>query len=417
MFKLFLIFFISSCAFLVEKLDKQIIEKKDYFNLLENEQNFCPIDRKFEIQLTGSSQITLEEYLDLAQKSPYSLDFIDHLVLYTLLQFTVRPDLTSATSRFQIMLHHLGNTYYFDFLSEESENQFPMIFGLDWILKKFGKKRKIEDYVTLLKPDILKKIKISKEFELFLVRNKEKIKKDQSLVAHYFRGADVLKESETSPLLDYRKLLSIYRSFKKDQKIVINTSLIDFVTERGDKGSCNYDFNLYQNSIFLIDKEIPVANLFGVHYKGSAFFASTSQKIDNFTSLSGLPLFKGISKVRSSAFCKIEKDGKKIWTLSNQSRDPGQHLFHLMRYGLLTAQSVLDVNKLMGHSRHLFLSDPIRLIIESQRSSKEQVDNLLKLNLPIYHAEKLGNIWAYTLFEEGARFIIDDRNVGAYLCQ
>ncbi|MBA2403937.1 MAG: hypothetical protein H0V66_04130, partial [Bdellovibrionales bacterium] len=73
--------------------------------------------------------------------------------------------------------------------------------------------------------------------------------------------------------------------------------------------------------------------------------------------------------------------------------------------------------KLIRHSRHLFLSDPVRLVIESHRSRTDQIENLLKINLPIYNAEKLGNIWAYTYFNDQGRFIIDDRNVGSYSCK
>jgi hypothetical protein len=113
----------------------------------------------------------------------------------------------------------------------------------------------------------------------------------------------------------------------------------------------------------------------------------------------------------------IEENGNKIWTVSNQSRDPGQHLFHLVRYGLPRSQSTEEVDRLLRHSRHLFLSDPVRLVIESGRSRDDQIENLLKLNLPIYNADKLGNIWAYTRFNEQDRFIIDDRNPGAFACK
>jgi hypothetical protein len=162
---------------------------------------------------------------------------------------------------------------------------------------------------------------------------------------------------------------------------------------------------------------IPVANIFGLGTAKAAFIASTSQKLEKMNSLAGLSLFKGQSKVRSSAVCMIENKGNKIWAFSNQSRDPGQHLFHMVRYGLPSASSVADVSKLIKHSRHLFLSDPVRLIIESGRSSEEQIENLLKLNLPIYNADKLGNIWAYSQFPEASRFIIDDRNPGAFSCR
>jgi hypothetical protein len=126
--------------------------------------------------------------------------------------------------------------------------------------------------------------------------------------------------------------------------------------------------------------------------------------------------------VRSSAVCVIEKKTKSgqdfMWLFSNASRDPGQHLYHLFRYGLAQVSSTQEVDKLLRHSRHLFLSDPVRLVIESDRSQDSQIENLLKLNIPIYNAEKLGNVWAYTQFQrEGAHFIIDDRNFGAFSCQ
>jgi hypothetical protein len=162
---------------------------------------------------------------------------------------------------------------------------------------------------------------------------------------------------------------------------------------------------------------IPAANLFGLAKGTSAFMASTSQKMKEIRPINGFPLFQGESKVRSSAVCVIQNDGNRIWTFSNQSRDPGQHLFHLVRYGLTRSKSIHEVDKLIRHSRHLFLSDPVRLVIESRRSRSDQIENLLKLNLPIYNADHLGNIWAYSFFDSQSRFIIDDRNVGSFSCK
>ncbi len=407
-----------SCAYLIEKIDAPLVSENRNSNksYLES-SNYCPLEQKVVFQLIGTSQNSQNVYLDLVKSLPPSLDFLEHLTLWSLLQLSIRPDQSSATSRFQILLHLEDKSYYFDFFSEEKEDQFPLLFGLEWILKKFNKKKSLEEFANLLSSYDLKGLKITKEFEHFLVRNSAAIKNDPELSPFYFRGLDILKENETSPKLDYKKVMSIYRKVQTKQKIIINTTLSPFVTEKGSVGSCNYDFNLYDNSIFLIDKAIPVANIFGLGTAKSAFLASTSQKLEKMNSLSGLSLFKGESKVRSSAVCMIENNNNKIWAFSNQSRDPGQHLFHLVRYGLPSASSVAEVAKLIRHSRHLFLSDPVRLIIESGRSSSEQIENLLKLNLPIYNADKLGNIWAYSQFSEGKRFIIDDRNPGSFLCR
>lgn len=416
MFKLLLLFTLSSCAFFINKIDSPIEKDPAILKKEPVQSGYCPIEKKVDFQLVGTSDNSQSVYSEFIRQQK-GLDFLDHFALWNLFQLSIRPDQSSATSRFQVLFHDDQKTYYFDFFSEETENQYPFLYGIEWILKKFGKKRTLESYAALLSSGTAGKLKIGKDFESFLIKNLAAIKNNPLLEPYYFRGADVLKENETSPLLDYQKVLKLYRSSIQNQKIIVNTTLTPFITEKGLSGSCNYDFNLYDNSIFLIDKIIPVANLYGLSLMKSAFLASSSQKLEKIVSLHGLPLFKGESKVRSSAVCMIENNGNKIWAYSNLSRDPGQHLFHLVRYGLPRSQTTAEVDRLIKHSRHLFLSDPVRLIIESNRSSPEQVENLLKLNLPIYSADRLGNIWAYTFFKEGNRFIIDDRNPGAFSCQ
>lgn len=416
MFKFFLLFLLTSCSLFIQRIDNPLVEKKD-FNNRPVSPSFCPVDKSFDYQLVGPNENSQVAYLEMIKKIKKPLDFLDHFALWNLMQLSVRPDQSSPTSRLQVLIKQNEKSYYFDFFSESDTDQYPFLYGIDWVLNKFGKKQSLEYYASLLSAHLEKKLKIGKEFERFLLKNYAAIKANPDLAPYYFRGTDVLKESETSPTLDYKKVLNLYRKVKKTQKIIVNTSLTPFVTERGNQGSCNYDFNLYDNSIFLIDKAIPVTNLYGISTGGGAFLASSSQKLEAMTSLEGLPLFKGESKVRSSAVCLIENKGNSIWTFSNLSRDPGQHLFHLVRYGLPATNSPAEVDRLIRHSRHLFLSDPVRLIIESARSSEEQIENLLKLSLPIYNADKLGNIWAYTQFSGASRFIIDDRNSGAFKCQ
>lgn len=416
MFKLFILLTLSSCSLFIDRIENPIVKDEKLASKEPVVAGFCPLDKKVNFQLVGPSGNSQKVYSDIVKGIP-SLDFIDHFALWNLLQLAVRPDQSSVTSRFQVLIHQGDKSYYFDFFSEDNNEQYPFLYGIEWVLKKFGKKRSLEYYAKILNQTLSQKIKIGRDFENFLVKNLALIKGNPHLAPYYFRGSDVLKENETSPALDYKAVMQLYRKAQHKQKIIVNTSLTQFVTEKGHAGSCNYDFNLYDNSIFLIDKFIPVANLYGLAIPDSAFLASSSQKLEKIAAVEGLPLFKGESKVRSSAVCMIENNGNKIWAISNQSRDPGQHLFHLVRYGLPQSQTTAEVNKLIRHSRHLFLSDPVRLIIESERSSPEQIENLLKLNLPIYNADKLGNIWSYTKFQEGSRFIIDDRNPGEFKCQ
>lgn len=409
------ILLLSSCSFFISKIDTPLINE-DRIERGPERTTYCPLDRKFQTQLVGSNEASQHSYLDLSHGWG-KIDFFDHFALWSLLQLSIRPDQSSATSRFQVLIQHEEKSFYFDFFSEGSDNQYPYFYGVEWILRKFGKKTSLESYARMLESSIGKKLKVGKDLEGFLFQHQEAIKNDPVLQSHYFRGNEILKESETTPRVNYLEVIRAYRKVEKEQKIVINTYLTPFVTNRGQNGKCNYDFNLYDNSIFLIDKIIPVANLFGLSREKSAFMASSSQKIDKILPLGNSPLFKGESKVRSSAVCVIENADDRIWAFSNQSRDPGQHLFHLVRYGLPRSHNFQEIDRLIRHSRHLFLSDPVRLIIESGRSRDDQIENLLKLNLPIYNAEKLGNIWSYSSIGGVSRFIIDDRNPGAFVCK
>ncbi len=416
MLKFFVFLLLSSCSFFISRIDTPLV-KEDKIERGPGKASYCSLDKKFNIQLVGTNELSQNAYLDMAQKDFGKLDFFDHFALWSLLQLSIRPDQSSATSRLQVLIQHEEKSFYFDFFSENPDEQYPYFYGIEWILRKFGKKTTLESYARTLEASLGKKLKLGKDLEGFLIEHQEEIKSDPILQSYYFRGNEILKEDETTPHVNFTEIIRAYRKAEKNQKIVINTYLTPFVTNKGQNGKCNYDFNLYDNSIFLIDKVIPVANLFGLSRDKSAFMASSSQKIDKVLPLGNSPLFKGESKVRSSAVCVIENDSNRIWAFSNQSRDPGQHLFHLVRYGLPKSQTIAEIDRLIRHSRHLFLSDPVRLIIESERSRGDQIENLLKLNLPIYNAEKLGNIWSYSSLNGNGRFIIDDRNPGAFVCR
>lgn len=418
MLKYFLLLSLVGCAYFVGKIDTPLVNIEAVRKNIPSLPTYCPQEMPVHFQLVGTNKSAQNSYLSMtSSQQSIKLDLFDHFALWSLIQLAVRPDQSSMTSRFQILFHHQDKSHYFDFFSESNDDQYPYLYAIEWVLRKFGKKNKLEYYAQMLDRNLNHKLTIDKDLQDFLSERLNDIRNNPELLPYFFRGTEVLQEDESTPRLSYTQIIKIYRSAEKKQQIVINTSLTPFQTKNGHKGSCNYDFNLYDNSIFLIDKVIPIANIFGLSLENSAFLASSSQKIDSIQSLHGLSLFKGSSKVRSSAVCVIEDESSKIWTISNKSRDPGQHLFHLLRYGLTTSHTTDEVDRLIRHSRHLFLSDPVRLIIESERSDSDQVENLLKLNLPIYNADKLGNIWAYTYFNQKNRFIIDDRNSGNFLCK
>ncbi len=415
MSSLFFLLILSGCSFFIQKIDSEIVNQKNYLKNIPEKKTFCPLDRSIHQQVINANSKSQEIFEDFTQKNP-QYHFIDRLIFWSLIQMSIRPDQSSPSSRLQVLISHNKSPLYLDFFSENDEAQYPFLYGLDWIGKKF-KAKNLEFYAKILDNELSQKFKVEKDLEIFLELNKEKLKQDSALAPFFVRGTEVLKEGERIPLLNFTQLIKVYRKNESKQKIIVNTILNQFKTDMNQAGYCNYDFNLYQNSIFLIDQSMPVSNIFGLATIQDTFMASTTQKIDQIQAIDSLPLFYGSSKVRSSAICMVEKDDSFIWAISNLSRDPGQHLFHLIRYGLARSQRIEDVDKLIRHSRYLFLSDPLRLIIESNRSRSDQIENLLKLNVPVYNADKLGNIWSFSKFKNTGRFIIDDRNQGSFSCK
>lgn len=408
---------LSSCGMLINKIESPIVEKEVIYKNREMKPTYCPVEQNPKLQLVGANKSSQESYIKFSNKLK-NVDVIDHLVLWSLVQLSLRPDQSSPTARLQTLINYQDEVHYFDFFSESDEDQYPYLYGLEWILKNYKKGTSLDHYVNILEGRLQDLMKVSPDLERFLLKNQEMIKLNATLAPYYFRGTDVLRENESTPRINLHRVLREYKKVRKKQNIIINTTLHKFSTTKGYVGQCNYDFNLYSKSIFLIDKTLPVSNIFGLALGKNAFLNSSSQVFKKAESLFAGPLFKGSSKVRSAAICSIENKNTKIWAISNESRDPGQHLFHLIKYGLPLAENFEEVDKLFKHSRHLFLSDPIRLVIESNRSEQQQIQNLLKLNVPIYHADTLGNIWGYVQTpEKKSRFIIDERNSGDFTCK
>src|SRR5690606_18319110 len=116
------------------------------------------------------------------------LDFVDHFALWNLLQLSIRPDQSSATSRLQVLIRHKKKTQYYDFFSDQGNDQYPYLYGIEWVLKRYGKNKKLEDYGKILSQTISGEIKINKELESFLIKNSAAIKANANLAPYYFRG-------------------------------------------------------------------------------------------------------------------------------------------------------------------------------------------------------------------------------------
>lgn len=418
LFFLLSVFLVTSCARLVKSLG---LEKKE--QRLKPTYSLTPIrcesTSPYSAALVGASsdaQNSFKEFIkNLASKQ--SIDFEDQVVFWALFQMKVRPHFASPTSRLQFMSRTKHGTRYWDFTSNEKNEDgiYPYFHGLTSFLKGHNKKKSLLWYADLLDQHFNNGLTIDRALEDNLELLKESIGTDATLRQFWFRGEELLRQGERVPVV---KLTALIKSWlQSSQPLTTAPPFFSYRRTPTLDVSCNYDLTLYDNSIFLIDKEENRGHLFGISLGSQAFLAVASQNTSPPASLAGTPLFKGSAKVRSTAFCVVQRPEGEVWLAANQSRDPGQHMYHLFRYGLGNVKEPKDLERLLRHARHMFLSDPLRLIIESSRSRDNQVRELLKLNVPIYNATSIGNIWAWARFgDNGGGFFIDDRNPGTLLC-
>jgi hypothetical protein len=379
------------------------------------EQTFCSHPSTRSPQLVGSNPSAQRDFTEFLRRiEGLKLDFREKAVLWGLLQINIRPDVASPTARLQLLIKDKKGTNYQDYSAQEGAS-YPYLEGLSSLLKDHPRRRPLRWYAQLLDDQFKAELVAGKTLEQHLRLMKDAIADQEELRRHFFRGDEVLRESERLSRINFSRLITQWE--KQRKSLTPNSTLYSYRRTPQLNVRCNYDFKLYDNSIFLIDKEENNGHLFGLTQGHESMLAVSAQLIQEPRPLFGEPVIVGSPRVRSSALCVIESGAHEVWVAANQSRDPGQHVYHLFRYGLTRVDNSEDILRLLRHARHMFLSDPLRLVIESSRGREEQVEELLKLNVPIYNARSIGNIWAWSDFSnEGGRFYIDDRNPGALFC-
>jgi hypothetical protein len=102
--------------------------------------------------------------------------------------------------------------------------------------------------------------------------------------------------------------------------------------------------------------------------------------------------------------------------VGHNTRDAGQILYHLIKDNVGAIADLSDLQNKIHQARHLFLNNPVRVMIESEKTSSAQLTQLLKLNFPFYHTRSLGKVLTWGEFEKKGSFIIDQRTSDYLTC-
>ncbi len=404
---------------LIDTYEKDTLTEKDISPIDKTEQTYCPIiQNKILINESKNSQDVFEKLISkVSVKKP--LSFIDKVVLWSLLQINLRPDQNSPTSKLQFALNYNQKEYYFNVFSSDKEDA-PYFYLLEHLLKTFKSRHSLSSLATLYDNHMQRSLLVTEGLEEFLIQNKKELATHPILSKIYMRGDETLKRNERLPKLEILPLVRFYLKKKNPKNYQVKQFLFKFQDQASFVPHCNFDMGLYENSIFLISKDYITSNLFGMKDHENTFFAVSSQKLDKLTSYASSMVFEGSSSVRSASIClfknRLKKDNR-LWMVSTASRDPGQHLYHYLEYGLNEVNSIKELDTMMKFSRHLFLKNPVRLVFEAKRSDQKQIQELLKLDIPLYNAKSLGRVWGFFQNQTESSFILDARRAGAISCK
>lgn len=419
---------LTGCSLFIEQLGEQ---KENFKVLPKLNKTYCQ-------QLSNSHSLvhanpvaikSFQQTLSKIQKK-WILSFIDRAVLWSLFQMRLRPDMSAPTSRLQMVIKYKKQVKYFDFEKVvTAENHSPYLEGLKSILSYYNRPHGLNHLAMLLDQFGPLDYKVGPLLAKSLQANKSQLEEHKLFEQYYLKGDEVLKIGESVPRMSFKQILTQFKVPKRLSKGLYRLTPYEKKRSNGSLitySRCNFDMQDYERSVFLTRRNALDANTFGIQdQRGNFLLASSIQDLTVVEPLKGTPFFKGRPDDRGASVCLIwDKTNRKkaqveLAMVSTHSRDPGQHLFHFLQYELAKSSSLDQVDKLIKKSRFLFLTNPIRLVFESRRGSEEQLRELYKLQVPLYHATELGKIITHysSLGHQQAGFILDDRRVGTVSCQ
>lgn len=407
---------LSSCSYFVNSFESDILKENKITPVYPTQKTTCDIIQKnILISESQKAQDAFELFLSSVNKQTY-LSFIERSILWSFVQMNHRPDLSAPSSKLQVILKMQGETKYYNSYTTNGSG-YPFLYLLESLLQESKSKKSLYDLAKIYDQKMPNQIMVNPSFEKFLNSNNKTIQSNRVLKNLFVRGNETLKVGEKLPTLKLTPLISSYYKTKKRYQYKVRNFLFKAQTIPTESLKCNFDMSLYHNSVFLIHPERVSANTWGLKQDDRVFFATSTQTIRKLNPINNSILLAGNSNSRSPSICiKEDSDKNQIWLVSSDSRDPGQHLHHLDQYGFNNIKKLSDLDTVLKFSRHQFFKEPVRLAIESRRSSESQLSELLKLNIPIYNAKTLGKIWGYFESDSQKSFVLDERSPGYLKC-
>lgn len=412
---------IESCSYFTKKVESLSTTTVNNTDEIKNQKLNCQ-KKALQISLVNDSNLNShEDYFN--KKSFLNKSFIDKSLILALLELTRRPDAISPNSRWQVFIKYNKKEYYFDFRPKQMTemNNFPLIYGLEYISNLFNSS-KLDQLISEIDYNSTSNVPVDIQLENFLATYKKEIDKNESLKNYFFKGDELIthfesfKKNSLSTLFQYYKKNKLNNSnlYESDKNL-----LKEKYNESNFQIACNFDFkkeldNSADSNTTKDDRSLS----FGIKENDNFFIAiASSTLIHPFSTYGSSYVIKMLPSALPVPSCYMTSNlinGLFLSSLDGKSKS--QHLKHLIDYDIYNSKNLNEVRDILKFSRHLFLSNPDRILYESKRGRKDQIDFFLTMNFPIYHVEQLGNIIGFASFKNENSLILDDRTKAEIWC-
>lgn len=405
-----LITLIQSCSYFINKADKQ----DGNFNLLpKTTQTYCP-QKNTLLSLFGGEDQNEKRFLEIINNNQEKFNQIDLFVLWSLTILATSPESASPDSPLELIFLGQNGYDYWKFTDQFSPH--PYINGLERLLTYYNSKHNLKSLIVYLDSKLNRQLVTSEELAYFLKDKKTILMGFESYKDQYYRAEESLIAGEK---FSRPSLFKLVQYINKKESMKLSPLLLNSIEVKDGAYQCSFDILQYEDSLYKILPKISPSRSFGIKLKDNYFMAITSLNDLSLKSLDQTIWFEQKKESPKSAICLYwdKNQNKRIAFTSHGSRDPGQHLFHFSKYNYSKIKEQSHVDQLLKFSRHLFLTDPLRLIYETSRGDDQQLTELLKLNIPIYNANSLGHIDALFIQDQKGEFIIDNRHMSSIQCK
>lgn len=409
------IFFCSSCQQLSKWL---VITPNEEFQGLVKTGQHCSDNTKFE--LIGSNPLANKQFVNEIVKEDSKVNFYTLATELSLFQMDIRPEQSGPYSRFQFIIYDGKNFIYKDFHRKRNSNPkdtTPFIDGLRWLASQSPSKN-----LTRVAKELDKKIPnyifVGPVFASWLSQNKDQFLDNELFREHFFKGDQVVVYGESIQSLNHEKIAKTFTNSKEKAVVFEELPFKSDKSAANETVSCNFDQKLYKEMI--LSKEDPKsinANVFGFKMKnGATFIGITMINNPSVSELSDQFLLQAEHSLRPVPVCIYSSKNNQMVFMANAGIDPAQHVTQLLELSLDNVKDLPELEQRMAQARTLFLVKPARMAVETKLITQDQLSQLHHYQLPIYHSDRLAEIWSWFKSKNDIGFLADPRYERGLVC-